>query len=66
MTRKEDHIQDALKDLLGGIIKGMMEAEIDDHLEYEKSEHSDNDNYRNGYKHKQVNSRYGSMEIEVP
>ena len=36
------------------------------HLGYEKSERSDNDDYRNGYKRKQVNSRYGSMEIEVP
>ena len=27
-------IQDALKDLLGGTIKEMMEAEIDDHLGY--------------------------------
>ena len=59
-------IQDALKDLLGGTIKEMMEAEMDDHLGYEKSERSDNDDYRNGYKRKQVNSRYGSMEIEVP
>ena len=29
-----------------------MEAEMDDHLGYEKSERSDNDDYRNGYKHK--------------
>nr|APO27436.1 Permease family [uncultured bacterium] len=35
-------------------------------LGYEKSERSDNDDYRNGYKRKQVNSRYGSMAIEVP
>ena len=61
-----EDIQDALKDLLGGTIKEMMEAEMDDHLGYKKSERSDNDDYRNGYKHKQVNSRYGSMEIEVP
>lgn len=39
---------------------------MDDHLGYEKSQRSDNDDYRNGYKRKQVNSRYGSMEIEVP
>ena len=39
----------------------MIEAEMDDHLGYEKSERSDNDDYRNGYKRKQVNSRYGSM-----
>lgn len=44
----------------------MMEAEMDNHLGYEKSERSDNNDYRNGYKRKQVNSRYGSMEIEVP
>lgn len=59
-------IQDALKDLLGGTIKEMMEAEMDDHLGYEKSERSDNDDYRNGYKPKRVNSTYGSMEIQVP
>lgn len=59
-------IQDALKDLLGGTIKEMMEAEMDEHLGYEKSERSDNDDYRNGYKPKRVNSTYGSMEIQVP
>ena len=58
-------IQDALKDLLGGTIKEMMEAEMDDHLGYSKSERSDSDDYRNGYKTKRVNSSYGSMEIEV-
>ena len=59
-------IQEALKDLLGVTIKEMMEAEMDDHLGYEKSERSDNDDYRNGYKKKKVNSSYGSMEITVP
>lgn len=61
-----EDIQEALKDLLGGTIKEMMEAEMDDHLGYGKSERSDNDDYRNGYKTKRVNSSYGSMEIEVP
>ena len=37
-----EDIQDALKDLLGGTIKEMMEAEMDDHLGYQKSERSDN------------------------
>ncbi len=59
-------IQDALKDLLGGTIKEMMESEMDEHLGYEKSQRSDNPDSRNGYKSKQVNSRYGSMEIQVP
>ena len=59
-------IQEALKDLLGGTIKEMMEAEMDDHLGYEKSQRSDSDDYRNGHKTKQITTTYGSMEIEVP
>ena len=38
-----EDIQDALKDLLGGTIKKMMEAEMDNHLGYQKSERSDSD-----------------------
>ena len=51
-----EDIQDSLKDLIGGTIKEMMEAEMDDHLGYEKSERSDSDDYRNGYKSKPSNS----------
>lgn len=61
-----EDIQDALKDLLGGTIKEMMDVEMEDHLGYEKSERSNNEDSRNGYKPKRVNSRYGTMEIEVP
>ncbi|BAL82985.1 putative transposase [Selenomonas ruminantium subsp. lactilytica TAM6421] len=59
-------IQDALKDLLGGTIKEMMETEMDEHLGYSKSERSDSENARNGYKTKSLNSRYGSFQIDVP
>lgn len=59
-------IQEALKDLLGGTIKEMMEAEMEDHLGYGRSERSDNDDSRNGYKTKRVNSSYGTMDIDVP
>lgn len=61
-----EDIQDALKDLLGGTIKEMMETEMDSHLGYQKSERSNSNDSRNGYKTKQVNSSYGSMKIEVP
>lgn len=64
-----EDIQDALKDLLGGTIKEMMEAEMDAHLGYGKSERvdrSEQTDYRNGTKRKQVNSSYGSMTIDVP
>ena len=59
-------IQEALKDLLGGTIKEMMEAEMDAHLGYAKSERSDSDDARNGYKSKRITTSYGGMEIEVP
>ena len=59
-------IQEALKDLLGSTIKEMMESEMEEHMGYQKSQRSDSDNYRNGYKTKQINSSYGSMTIDVP
>ena len=52
---------DAFKGFLGGTIREMMEAEMDESLGYEKSERSDNDDFRNGYKHKRVKSSYGSI-----
>ena len=64
-----EDIQNALKDLLGGTIKEMMEAEMDDHLGYGRSERIDRSgqtDYRNGTKQKQVNTSYGSMTIDVP
>ena len=61
-----EDIQEALKDLLGGTIKEMMEAEMDEDLGYQKSQRSDSDDYRNGYKSKRVNSSYGAMDIQVP
>lgn len=61
-----DDIQEALKDLLGGTIKSMMEFEMTEHLGYEKSERSDSDNYRNGTKKKTLRSKYGEFEIDVP
>lgn len=61
-----EDIQEALKDLLGGTIKEMMEAEMEHHLGYKKSERSQNSDSRNGYKKKKVNSSYGSFSIDVP
>lgn len=61
-----EDIQDALKDLLGGTIQEMMEAEMDDHLGYEKYDRSNETNYRNGRKSKKIRSKYGEMDIDVP
>ena len=64
--KSAEDIQDALKDLLGGTIQEMLEAEMDDHLGYEKYDRSEEPNYRNGKKTKKIRSRYGDMDIEVP
>jgi putative transposase len=61
-----EDIQNALKDLLGGTIKSMMEAEMDDHLGYKSYERSDNSNSRNGSKTKSIRSKYGEFPLEVP
>lgn len=61
-----EDIQDALNDLLGGTIKQMLESEMDEHLGYDKYEHSPESNYRNGTKSKHVRSKYGESDIDVP
>jgi putative transposase len=64
--KSAEDIQDALKDLLGGTIQSMLEAEMDDHLGYQPYERSENSNARNGRKSKSIRSKYGEMEIDVP
>ena len=59
-------IQEALRDLLGDTIQGMLEAELDNHLGYESYERSDNSDYRNGTKPKKLKSSYGEIPIDVP
>lgn len=64
--KSAEDIQDALKDLLGGTIQEMMEAELDEHLGYADYERSDNPDYRNGTKPKKLRSSYGEIPIDVP
>lgn len=45
-----DDIQDALKDLLSGTMHEILEAEMDEHLDYDKYERSVEADYRNGAK----------------
>lgn len=59
-------IQDALKDLLGGTLKEMLESEMSDHLGYARSKRSGSVNARNGYKTKQLASSVGKIAIQVP
>lgn len=45
-----EDIQEALKDLLGGTIQNMLEAELDDQLEEKLTEDPEYHDSRNGYK----------------
>ena len=59
-------LHEVLKDLMGETIEDMLEVEMNEHLGYEKYSRENKDNYRNGYKEKQIKSKYGEFEIEVP
>ena len=61
-----EDIRDALKDLLSGTLKEMMDAEMDGHLGYGRYERSGGPNYRNETKQKRVRSKYGGFEVDVP
>jgi len=61
-------IQSKLKRLFAGTIEKMLEAEMEEHLGYEKHsiEGNNSGNSRNGYNRKNIISDYGSSEIIVP
>jgi len=61
-------IQTKLKRLFAGTIEQMLEAEMEEHLGYEKHsvEGKNTGNSRNGYNHKTIISDYGEAEISIP
>ena len=61
-------IQSKLKRLFAGTIEQMLEAEMDEHLGYEKHSIAGNNsgNSRNGYNHKNIISDYGESDIAIP
>lgn len=59
-------IQEALKDLLGGTIQRMLEAELDTQMEEQAEKDPENRDRRNGYKPKTLRSSMGEIPISVP
>ncbi len=57
-----------LKNLFAGTLQKMLEAEMDEHLGYEKNSVLGNNsgNSRNGYSKKTIKSEWGESEIAVP
>ncbi len=66
--RTTGDIQEKLKRLFAGTIEQMLEAEMEEHLGYEKNSIAGNNsgNSRNGYGKKTIISDYGECEIAVP
>ncbi|MCL2367152.1 MAG: transposase [Oscillospiraceae bacterium] len=56
-----EDIHDALKDLMGETLEGMLKAEMSEHLGYDEYERSENGNSRNGTKTKKVISKHGEI-----
>ena len=63
-----EEVQDLLKGLFKGTIEQMLEAEMDEHLGYEKHnpEGDGIGNSRNGYNKKRIKSELGKTEIAIP
>lgn len=59
-----------LDEMIQPILQMLLEAELDDHLEYSKYEHKEDkvtNNSRNGYcKTKKVETKYGQVELKTP
>jgi putative transposase len=61
-------IHEKLKQLFAGTVEQLLEAEMEEHLGYEKHSVQGNNsgNSRNGYNTKTIQSDYGEAEINVP
>ena len=63
-------VENFLDGLLQPLMQKLLDAELDNHLEYEKYEHikdKKDNNSRNGYcKSKQVETKYGSISVKTP
>lgn len=61
-------IHEKLKQLFAGTVERILEAEMEEHLGYEKHNVQGNNsgNSRNGYNTKTITSDYGEAEIQVP
>lgn len=60
-------MQDALKDIFGPMIEGLLQGEMENHLGYASGARAaETENRRNGYQSKTLKSRFGEIPIQVP
>lgn len=63
-----DDFKDFFKDMVGAVLQGGLEAELDDELGYSKYDYRNKDtlNSRNGHSRKRLKGSAGELEIKVP
>ena len=62
-----EDVENALRNLFKDTLQEMLNAELTEHLGYEKNEYTDGkENYRNGYSNKIVHSSQGDINLNVP
>lgn len=63
-----EQVLEAMKEMFKDILQEALEAEMDDHLGYDKYEVASKtcSNSRNGYSKKTVKSELGNVELEIP
>ena len=65
--KNSEDVEGFLTGLLQPMMQRLLDAELDNFLEYSKYERKDNGNYRNGYcKPKEVKSNYGTIKVQTP
>ena len=61
-----EDVENALRNLFKDTLQEMLNAELTEHLGYEKNEYTDGkENYRNGYSNKIVHSSQGDIKLNV-
>ncbi len=65
-TAQDAH--ETVKDLLGDMIQGLLEGELEEELGYSKYDYHDKetDNSRNGFSKKTVRSSSGNIDLDIP
>ena len=61
-----EDILDEFKSMLKEVYQTASEAELTEHLGYDKHNKSNNPNYRNGYNKKTLRSKYGEIDVSIP
>ena len=63
-----DDVHEKLRDLFKDTLQEIFEAEMDEHLGYQKHDNAGDNtgNSRNGYSKKTIKSRFGESEISIP